>query len=140
MTEIPGPRRREEIRRCAEVIAPFGAMRAFRPPQGAQSPASRLDVQRGGHDCIGWSDHIEDWLPLTAEVLAARLEGTLRPGAVVLLHDAIWDPVEPGADDRDALLEAVDQTLGRRSGDFGFVTLPELFDAGRVRRRPWVTA
>lgn len=140
MTEVSGPRRREEIRRCAELIAPMGGLRMFRPPQGQQSVASRLDIHRAGHDCVTWSAHVEDWIPQDPGALADRLRAAIAPGAIVVLHDAIWDPMVDGAQCRESVLEAVDTVLGKLSGSMRFVTLPELRAAGLEQRRPWITA
>jgi peptidoglycan-N-acetylglucosamine deacetylase len=139
MPDISGARRREEIRRCAEIIAPLGGTTLFRPPHGAQTVASRLDVRRCGHDCVTWSDHYEDWLALPSEVIASRLRATMRPGTIAVLHDATWDPIEPGAEDRSALIDAVDRVLEDHSGRLRFVTLPELMRHGTVRRKAWIT-
>jgi peptidoglycan/xylan/chitin deacetylase (PgdA/CDA1 family) len=140
MTEVSSRRRREEIRRCAEHIEPMGGLRVFRPPQGRQSVASRFDIQRAGHDCVTWSGHIEDWLPQDAATLADRLRAVIAPGAIPVLHDAIWDPMVDGAECREPVLEAVDIVLGELSGRMRFVTLPELRAAGVERRRPWITS
>ncbi|MCC6830712.1 MAG: polysaccharide deacetylase family protein [Thermoleophilia bacterium] len=140
MTEMTSPQRREEIRRCAEAIAPLGGLPMFRPPQGRQSVGSRMDIHRGRHDCIAWSAYIEDWLPQSPEMLTARLRAAISPGAIVVLHDAICDPTEDGAEDREALLAAVDAVLAERSGDMRFVTVPELRALGSERRKAWITA
>lgn len=139
MTEVSSPRRREEIRRCAQAIAPLGGLPLFRPPQGQQSVVSRLDIHRAGHDCVAWSAHIEDWLAQSPARLTARLRSAITPGAIVVLHDAIWDPMEAGAEDREALLTAVDTVLSERSGDTRFVTVPELQVMGSDLRKAWIT-
>ena len=140
MTDVAGESRRDEIRRCAEAIAPFGGVRLFRPPQGRQSVGSRLDVHRLGHDCVTWSAHVEDWLPQSTVSLTARLRSALTPGAIVVLHDAIWDPMVQGAERRDAVLDAVDAILTEMSGRMRFVSVPELLVAGTANRRAWITA
>jgi len=139
MTDAAPARRREEIRRCAEAIAPLGGLRLFRPPQGRQSVASRMDIHRAGHDCIAWSAYIEDWLPQSPAILTARLRSVISPGAIVVLHDAICDPTEDGAEDREALLAAVDTVLSERSRGMRFVTVPELQAFGTEQRKAWLT-
>lgn len=136
MTEMTSTERREEIARCAQVIAPFGGLPLFRPPQGRQNGASRLDVARAGHDCVGWNAFIGDWLPRDRTCLADLLAEAVWPGSVTLLHDAIWDPMVEGAEDRTNLLGAIDDVLRDGIG-VRCVTLPELFAAGRVVRRVW---
>lgn len=140
MTDVSGESRRDEIRRCAEAIAPFGGVNLFRPPQGRQSVSSRMDVHRLDHDCVAWSAHLEDWLPQSPAALTARLRAALTPGAIVVLHDAIWDPMVEGAENRDAVLDAVDVILTEMSDHMRFVTVPELLVAGVGNRRPWITA
>lgn len=140
MPDVSGESRRREIQRCADAIAPFGGVRLFRPPQGRQSMSSRLDVHRLDHDCVTWSAHLEDWMPQSPAALTARLRAALTPGAIVVLHDAIWDPMTDGAEDRDAVLDAVDVVLAEMSGHMRFVSVPELLVAGTANRRPWITA
>lgn len=130
--------RREQIHRCHQAITPIGGVKLFRPPKGHQTHASRRDIWRTGHHPITWSANGEDWLPHEPEWMVARIERTLRAGSIILMHDAIWDPMAPGAEDRSAALAAVDLLLTRSRGHFRFVTVPELLRSGQPIRRDWV--
>jgi peptidoglycan/xylan/chitin deacetylase (PgdA/CDA1 family) len=60
-----------------------------RPPYGLYSPAGLDAVRRRGLRPILWSRWGKDWRRLTtAERIAARVSTNLRPGDVILLHDA----------------------------------------------------
>lgn len=137
LPDVPGAERRRELARCAATIDPLGGERLFRPPRGRQSLASRLDVARSGHAVVTWSAHAEDWRRHDAAWLAGRLAAQLRPGAIFLLHDAIWDGLEPGVEDRGPLLEAVDRFLAEAAPHTRFVTVPELLALGRPVKVNW---
>lgn len=134
---LAGRARRAEIAACAATIAPYGGARLLRPPQGRQSLASRLDALRMGHAVVTWSGHAEDWRPHDARWMAAKLAGELRPGAIILLHDAIEGPTDPAVVDRTATIAAVELLLAEAAGRYSFVTLPELLRAGRPERLNW---
>lgn len=129
--------RRAEIAACAAVIAPYGGLRFLRPPQGRQSLGSRFDALRAGHAVVTWSAHAEDWRAHDAAWMAARLASELRPGAIVLLHDALEGPDDPAAADRLPMIAAVDMLLAELSGRYRFVSLPELLRAGNPVRVNW---
>lgn len=63
--------------------------RLFRPPVGFTSPRTRKLVQQLGLVVVGWSARAFDGAgkPTTDRILA-RIEPSLRDGAIVLLHDA----------------------------------------------------
>lgn len=137
LTGHPGSVRRRELARGAAAIAPFGGVRLFRPPWGAQSPASRLEIALAGHAAVTWSAHAEDWRRHDAAWTAARLAGQLLPGVIFLLHDAMIDPLEPGIEDRAAVIEAVGRLLAATRGSYSFVTVPELLRRGAPVRENW---
>lgn len=140
LPDATGAERRREIARGAAAIAPMGGAALFRPPRGRQSLASRLAVALAGHAVVTWSAHAEDWRPHDAAWMAARLAAQLRPGAIFLLHDAIWDGLEPGVEDRGPLLEAVDAFLAGAAPATRFVTVPELMGLGRPVTVNWYRA
>lgn len=137
LPDLRGAERRREIARCAAAIAPPGAWPIFRPPRGRQTLPSRIDAAIMGQLVVAWSAHAEDWRRHDADWLAARLAARLRPGAILLLHDAIWDALEPGVEDRGPLLESVDRLLGEASAHTRFVTVPELLVLGRPVMANW---
>jgi len=125
-----------QLHACAKALAPYG-QRLFRPPYGHQSKGSRLDALLLGYQVITWSLHVEDWLDHGADWMASWLIHKIQPGSVILLHDALYHVVEERFADRTPMLEAVDTALERLTGQFRFVTVPELLQAGRPHRQLW---
>lgn len=133
---VDGRRRRAELRRCSEALDPYG-VKLFRPPHGHQMPAGRIDVLRCGHDVVTWCADVDDWNAHEPAWFAERLERRARPGAIVLLHDAVWDPSAPEVADRSALIEGVARFLDRSSDRYEFVTVPRLMEEAEVIREGW---
>jgi peptidoglycan/xylan/chitin deacetylase (PgdA/CDA1 family) len=136
---ITGRARCAQMRACAAAVAPYGGRRLFRPPYGHQNIASRLEALWLGYRVVTWNVVAEDWCDRDVDWMANRLVERIKPGSVVLLHDAIyWSPHEVSPQcDRGPMLAAVDTTLGRLGGRFRFVTIPELLRYGRPRRQYW---
>jgi peptidoglycan/xylan/chitin deacetylase (PgdA/CDA1 family) len=64
-------------------------LRLHRPPYGLYSPAGLIAVRRDGLQPLLWSKWGKDWRRLTTpERIATRVTRELRPGDVILLHDA----------------------------------------------------
>lgn len=136
-TSINRKERRKQLRACKKIIAPSGH-RLFRPPWGNQSLSSRIDALLFGYEVIGWNVVAEDWLDLTSDTIAERLIKTIRPGSIVLLHDAIYKSIFDSPQyDRTAMLDAVDTVLERLCSQFSFVTIPELFHFGKPVKQNW---
>jgi peptidoglycan-N-acetylglucosamine deacetylase len=131
---LPGRVRRQQIRECEDALAPYG-QRLFRPPYGAQSLASRLDAFWLRYKVIDWNLDCKDWRDQDSASMADRLIRGLRPGSIVLLHDAIYRSSQPvPLYDREAMLRTVTVFLERVDGRFRFLTIPELLLHGRPRR------
>jgi peptidoglycan/xylan/chitin deacetylase (PgdA/CDA1 family) len=111
--------------------------RLFRPPFGVQTWQTRLEALAFGYDVIGWSVHAEDWIDHPAEWMADRLERQIRPGSIVLLHDQLVNPRVPAAANREPLIAAVARVLQTLSGQYQFVTVPELMLSGKPVRMRW---
>jgi peptidoglycan-N-acetylglucosamine deacetylase len=63
--------------------------RLFRPPVGHVSPRTAEAARRLGLTIVGWSVRARDGLAgATASDVARRVISQLRPGTIVLLHDA----------------------------------------------------
>jgi peptidoglycan/xylan/chitin deacetylase (PgdA/CDA1 family) len=128
---LPGRGRREQIRACERALAPYG-QRLFRPPYGAQSLASRLDAFWLRYQVIAWSVDAKDWREHDADWMADRLTEGIRPGSIVLLHDAIYRSRQSVPQyNREPMLAALTLFLERLAGRFRFVTVPELLRHGR---------
>jgi peptidoglycan/xylan/chitin deacetylase (PgdA/CDA1 family) len=61
--------------------------RLFRPPHGVRSPWLAATARRLGYKVCAWDGRVFDTRQPGVEVIARRVRGLLRPGAVVLLHD-----------------------------------------------------
>lgn len=134
---ITGRERRAQIRACERVIAPYG-QRLFRSPYGDQSLASRLDAFWLGYQVVAWSVVAEDWLYHSTDWMVQRLVSGIRPGSVVLLHDALFTAdVKKCSFSREPMLDSLSILIEQLSGRFRFVTIPELFKHGRPQKRIW---
>jgi hypothetical protein len=109
----------------------------FRPPYGYQSVASHLDAVLLGYQVVAWSVVAYDWLDHDAGWMADRMVNRTKPGSVILLHDVLYHFTEERYADRAAIIEAVDKLLERFDGRFRFITVPELFQHGRLQRSDW---
>ncbi|MFM7530495.1 MAG: polysaccharide deacetylase family protein [Nodosilinea sp.] len=108
----------------------------FRPPYGRAGLTVTSTVKPLGRVLILWDIDLMDWtssLPPVA-TMAANLKQQLKPGAIILLHDAI-----AGADSRDPrsdrqptvdLVENILTTYGTQG--YRFVTVSELLKAGEA--------
>lgn len=136
-TAIPSAERRRELRACARALAPYG-QRLFRPPWGCQSLASRFDALLLGYQVICWNVSVGDWSTDDPHEIAERLRTRLRPGAIVLLHDALRTQANQRYAPRDAMLEGLGAVLRELRGRMRFVTVPELLRYGPPQRRNWL--
>ncbi len=127
---------RAQIRWCREALGGHDCG-LFRPPYGDQTPATQWAAVRQGYRVVAWSAVADDWLDHPAEVLLAKLRPALRPGAIVLLHDALYTTVDRRYNDRGATLEAVEQLLSETRQKLSFITVPELLARGRARKQHW---
>lgn len=95
-------RGRGRVERAARRSAPL-----FRPPKGHVDAAGALAMLAAGVRPWLWTIDPGDWVPdVRPDDILAGLVG-LRPGDVVLLHDAIEGPLAPSALDRSATRAAL---------------------------------
>ena len=121
-----------QIRACQRALAPHGRARLFRPPYGAENMTTRLDALCLGYKIIGWSVEAKDWRDDDPARMAQRLIDTVKPGAIVLLHDAIYRSRRAvPLYDRTPMLRALSLFLEQIGDRFRFVTVPELLRYGR---------
>lgn len=141
--------RRRQLRACQRAIAPWGR-RLFRPPFGEQTLATRLDALWLRYAVVGWTVDSGDWWDPDAARIADVLERRVRPGDIVLFHDALFEAEGGPGDgrrppalsrvphrDREAMLAALERFLTAAAGRLRFVAVPELLARGRARREPW---
>jgi len=130
---LSGRERRGQVRACAQALAPY-ERHLFRPPNGHQNRASRLDLALLGYQVVTWNLHAYDWEERDADWMAAQLESHIRPGSIILLHDVHCMLRDRS---REATQQATDMLLRRVAGRFSFVTIPELFRYGLPQREKW---
>lgn len=139
---LPGHERRWQVRACERAITPYSA-RLFRPPFGHQSLASRLDMAWLNYRVITWSVMIGDWFEPDPQRMASLLEARVKPGSIVLLHDALHESgataaAPPPMFDRRPMLAALDEYLSRTGDAYRFVTIPELLRQGAAVKLCWL--
>jgi peptidoglycan/xylan/chitin deacetylase (PgdA/CDA1 family) len=127
----------EAQRRLAAVTGE--APRWFRPPYGSQDLPSFVAARRCGMQVVVWSADCEDWVQRAEAEIAQRAVAGVRPGAVLLLHDALAaDPDEPAPDpalDRPRIADLVLAGLAARG--LRPVSVSELLHGRRVHRTAW---
>jgi peptidoglycan/xylan/chitin deacetylase (PgdA/CDA1 family) len=122
---LPVGRLAADLERAQALLARAGGKppRWFRPPIGILSPRVVQAAERVGLQLVGWSATARDGIAsATVEGALARLERALKPGAILVLHDAAERggraPIAPAVLER--LLRVLDER-GLKS-----VTLDEL--------------
>ena len=135
-TSLGRSQRFHEVRECQRALAPHGR-RFFRPPRGYQDLASRIDLMLLGYKVVAWSVSSRDWLEFDQEQIAGQLLSRVRPGSIILLHDAIYDAGGGAGGKRHVMLGALEKFLEKIGTQFRFVTLPELFRIGKPQKTHW---
>lgn len=126
----------EQLARTDAVLRGLGAppVRSFRVPHGYRNPFIGYVARRLGLQVVGWSKGVFDTALPGPDVIVERSKRALRPGAILLLHDA--DGSGDGdrsqtADALPAILDAVAQA-GLRT-----VTVRELVALAPPRQLSW---
>jgi peptidoglycan/xylan/chitin deacetylase (PgdA/CDA1 family) len=78
----------------------------YRQPGGNWTPTiQQIAAQRGMRN-LSWSVDPRDWSTPGTSAIISRVEGNLRPGSVLLMHDGDGD-VPPGGGDRSETVAAL---------------------------------
>lgn len=72
-------------------------IRWFRPPYGAQQPATWAAIRSTGLTSVVWSDEARDWQDDSVDEIAART-ASVHSGSVLLLHDGYADETDGVSD------------------------------------------
>jgi hypothetical protein len=105
-----------------------------------------LDALLLRHQLIMWNCSVGDWYENNSDEMADALWREVKPGTIILLHDALYDQGKPKVGshldrqlvtDREAMLRALEQFLDKCGSLFRFVTIPELLRCGRPQRVNW---
>jgi peptidoglycan/xylan/chitin deacetylase (PgdA/CDA1 family)/uncharacterized membrane protein YbhN (UPF0104 family) len=126
----------DELWRTQEVLEACGAdhLRYFRAPHGFRNPLVVRTCRRLGYQVVGWTKGVFDTALPGADVIVKRSVAAIRPGAVLLLHDADGNGSGSRAQTADALpaiLRAIDDA------GLASVTLGELAALAPERRTSW---
>jgi peptidoglycan/xylan/chitin deacetylase (PgdA/CDA1 family)/uncharacterized membrane protein YbhN (UPF0104 family) len=108
--------------------------RLFRAPHGFRNPYVVRVAQRLGYRVVGWTKGVFDTSRPGADVIAERCRKALRPGAILLLHDADGN----GDGDRSQTADALPAIL-RDVEEAGLrtVTVSELARYAPLRQTSW---
>lgn len=135
--ELPAKTRRVQVKKWEDLVG-VQPVKLFRPPHGHQTNITRLQMWRLGYRVVGWSTAVQDWLPVSAEDVEDRLCERIKPGAIILLHDAIYrSRLENPQFDRSNLVAGVDKALASLHTSYEFVTVPDLLQYGRSTELIW---
>ena len=121
--------RRKQVQACARAISPFDAG-LFRPPYGHLDLDSWLDIEQMGYRAVAWKIETGDWDNRAAPAIAEAVMANLQPGAVVLLHDGLFDALT--ADSFRGMPRFRRwNSCSIASRTLRFVTIPELLELAR---------
>lgn len=135
-SQLSSRQRWNQLTSCYHVLAPSGK-KYFRPPNGDQTIAARIDAWLLGYTVVTWSVVGRDWSGEDAHTISDRVIRSIRPGSIVLLHDALYTGLRKQYFARDATLQAVEVILDQLSPEYEFVALSELFRRGVPQKANW---
>ena len=125
-----------QLQRTERLLRRAGGppVRVFRAPHGFRSPFVARTARRLGYITCAWSAGVFDTAKPGADVIERRSAKALKPGAVLLLHDADgW-----GDDDRSQTAEALPGIIATaRERGFGFATMSEIAALDPPQRISW---
>lgn len=133
---ISSKKRRSQIKECQQALGMHGSS-LFRPPFGHQSFSSRLDAFLLGYEVVTFDVVAEDWRQHAASWMVEKLVREVKPGSIILFHDALYYVFEDDCADRNAALQAVDLLLQALAAKYRFVTVPDLMSRGKPIRKSW---
>jgi peptidoglycan-N-acetylglucosamine deacetylase len=121
-----GRQTRIELQQCQQELndAVGEQARLFRPPFGGRRPGTLRIARSLGLEPIMWNVTGYDWRGKPAEYVEQKVQGQLRGGNVILLHDGSHAAF--GAD-RSQTVIATDHLIAHcKSEGYEFVTVPEM--------------
>jgi peptidoglycan/xylan/chitin deacetylase (PgdA/CDA1 family) len=63
-------------------------MKLFRPPYGVTTPNLAKASEQLNYSIIGWNIRSLDTTKDTAQIITSRVQTQIKPGAIILFHDA----------------------------------------------------
>jgi len=121
--------KRQQVVACAQAVHPHDG-KLFRPPYGDLDFDSWLEIDKLGYQAVSWRVDPRDWDDKPATRIVQTVLTKLHPGAIVLLHDGLFDARERRFFPRGSTISAVDFILNRLTGIVRFITIPDLLVCG----------
>ena len=122
---LPTAEFERQLLQTHEVLAPFGPVRWFRPGHTWFNRRMLSQIHRHGYRCAMASAYALEFLPISAPYAAQHILLNVRPGGVIILHDAAADQERTVA-----VLERILPALRRRG--YRIVTLSEIATASQA--------
>ena len=90
MTELSTEKMKEEVEKCDSKIEKITGVKPtlFRAPYGDYNDAVVQAMRETGHFTIQWDVDSLDWKNLTADEICKRVTEKVKPGSIVLFHNA----------------------------------------------------
>ncbi len=90
MTKLSVEAMKKEVEECDNKIEKITGKRPFlfRPPYGDYNSTVIETLEQCGHYTVQWSVDSLDWKDLTSDQIYNRVTGNIRPGSIVLFHNA----------------------------------------------------
>ena len=126
---LPAAEFERQLLQTHELLAPFGPVRWFRPGHTWFNRRMLDQIHRHGYQCAMASAYALEFLPIPAPYAARHILLNVRPGGMIILHDAAADQERTVA-----ILERILPALHRRG--YRIVTVSELAAVGVDQARP----
>ena len=87
-----------EIRECSRLIQNASGISPiqFRAPAGLANPLLHRAVEDAGLSFVGWSASGLDGVPRDPTAVIERIMHSVKPGAIILLHESSLKNMKPG--------------------------------------------
>ena len=124
---------KNEIREAENIIkqATGQVTRYFRPPKAWLTRREKIKIKEMGYEIVLWSLNSKDWVSFDDKYIIRFLIKNVRPGDIILFHDAggVFG-VEGG--DRHETVSTIFRLVERlREKDYRCVTISELLKLGK---------
>ena len=125
-----------ELGHCERAIGKAGK-KYFRPPFGHANGGTPRWASLLGYVTVCWSADVTDWEVDDPGTIEGLLDGNVRPGAILLLHDRLETATDARHFDRGAMLSALDVFLARSKDSWKFNSLTEMFASYEAVFEDW---
>jgi peptidoglycan-N-acetylglucosamine deacetylase len=123
-TRIHSRERSEQLHKCEKVIESYNHGKLFRPPFGHLDKQGRRQILREGYTIITWNIVPRDWeKELNSDAMYGIIEEKIKPGCIILMHDALSTDFE---NDRSQTLSLTEKILEKYGNEYRFMSIPEI--------------